>query len=65
MSINDKNKTVKYYRKTKLKTVISAFFCVTFRMGVPEDQKRLRAHEIRQIVQTRTLNGEHIYLTMV
>ena len=52
----------KQLRKVKQnwKRLISAFFFVPFRKGVPLDKKRMRAHEIVQIVQTRILNDEHI-----
>ena len=56
----------KHLRKVKQnwKRLFSAFFLGLFRKGLPLDKKRMRAHEIMQIVQTRKMNDEHIYVTM-
>ena len=51
----------KHLRKVKQnwKRLFSAFFFVTFRKGIPLDKKRMRAHDITQIVQTRKSTDEH------
>ena len=51
--------------KLNLKMLFSAFCFVTFLNGDILRQKAIRALEIAQIVETQTLNDEHIYLTMV
>ena len=68
-------KVVKYLPMTKTKhlhkvkqnwkKLFSVFFLWLFRKRVPLDKKQMRMHEIMQIVQTRKLNGQHIYLTTV